>query len=54
VSDEYTYDLATRIAALQKLNADLRAGAIADTPGDLARLIGRPTEPLAETMKTWL
>ncbi|ACY97088.1 MULTISPECIES: SDR family oxidoreductase [Thermomonospora] len=36
------------------LNADLRAGAIADTPGDLARLIGRPTEPLAETMKTWL
>jgi NAD(P)H dehydrogenase (quinone) len=36
------------------LNADLGDGAMAATPGDLARLIGRPTEPLAETMKTWL
>jgi NAD(P)H dehydrogenase (quinone) len=36
------------------LNADLGNGAMAPTPGDLARLIGRPTEPLATTMKTWL
>jgi NAD(P)H dehydrogenase (quinone) len=36
------------------LNADMRDGAMAATPGDLARLIGRPAEPLAETMKTWL
>ncbi|MER5323174.1 SDR family oxidoreductase [Streptosporangium roseum] len=36
------------------LNADMRDGAMAATPGDLARLIGRPTEPLAETMKRWL
>lgn len=35
------------------LNADLGAGAMAPAPGDLARLIGRPTEPLAETMKAW-
>ncbi|GAA2670905.1 hypothetical protein GCM10010412_050160 [Nonomuraea recticatena] len=34
--------------------ADLRDGAMAPTPGDLARLLGRPTEPLAATMKTWL
>ncbi len=36
------------------LNADLRDGALASTPGDLARLIGRPTEPLAATLRTWL
>lgn len=35
------------------LNADLGDGAMAPTPGDLARLLGRPTEPLATTMKTW-
>lgn len=36
------------------LNADMREGAMASTPGDLARLIGHPTEPLAQTMKAWL
>ncbi|MEV6648120.1 SDR family NAD(P)-dependent oxidoreductase [Amycolatopsis sp. NPDC051371] len=36
------------------LNADLGDGAMASTPGDLARLIDRPTEPLAATLKTWI
>jgi NAD(P)H dehydrogenase (quinone) len=36
------------------LNADMRDGAMAVTPGDLARLIGHPTEPLDETLKAWL
>jgi NAD(P)H dehydrogenase (quinone) len=36
------------------LNADLGDGAMAPTPGDLARLIGHPTEPLADTMKGWI
>jgi NAD(P)H dehydrogenase (quinone) len=36
------------------LNANLRDGAMAPTPGDLAHLIRRPTEPLATTMKTWI
>jgi NAD(P)H dehydrogenase (quinone) len=36
------------------LNADLGNGAMAPTPGDLARLLGRPTEPLATTLKTWI
>jgi NAD(P)H dehydrogenase (quinone) len=36
------------------LNADMRDGAMAPTPGDLTRLIGHPTEPLAQTMKAWL
>ncbi|WP_246075397.1 hypothetical protein [Nonomuraea terrae] len=36
------------------LNANLRDGAMALTTGDLARLIGRPTEPLARIMKAWL
>ncbi|MGW7199650.1 SDR family oxidoreductase [Streptomyces chryseus] len=36
------------------LNANLRDGAMAPTPGDLSRLIGRPTEPLAATLKTWV
>ncbi len=36
------------------LNANMRDGAMAATPGDLAHLIGRPTEPLAATMKPWL
>ncbi|NYV73513.1 SDR family oxidoreductase [Streptomyces sp. UH6] len=35
------------------LNANLRDGAMAPTSGDLARLIGHPTEPLAETLRTW-
>ncbi|GGJ03817.1 SDR family oxidoreductase [Streptomyces brasiliensis] len=35
------------------LNANLRDGAMAPTPGDLARLIGHPTEPLADTLRTW-
>lgn len=41
-------------AFMVRLNADLREGAMAPTPGDLARLLGRPTEPLATTLKTWL
>ena len=36
------------------LNANLRDGAMAPTPGDLAHLIRRPTELLATTMKTWI
>jgi NAD(P)H dehydrogenase (quinone) len=36
------------------LNADMRDGAMAPTPGDLSRLIGHPTEPLAKTMKAWI
>lgn len=36
------------------LNANLRDGAMAPTPGDLAHLIRRPTEPLATTMKRWI
>lgn len=38
---------------LVTLNANLRDGAMAPTPGDLSRLIGRPTEPLATTLQTW-
>lgn len=36
------------------LNGNMRDGALAPTPGDLARLIGRPTEPLETTMRTWV
>ncbi|MET7791849.1 SDR family oxidoreductase [Streptomyces sp900116325] len=39
---------------LVTLNANLRDGAMAPTPGDLSRLIGRPTEPLATTLTTWV
>ncbi|MFI9772664.1 SDR family oxidoreductase [Streptomyces sp. NPDC052415] len=39
---------------LVTLNANMRDGAMAPTPGDLARLIGRPTEPLATTLRTWV
>ncbi len=46
--DEATADF------LVTLNANLRGGAMAPTPGDLAKLIGRPTEPLATTLKTWI
>lgn len=35
------------------LHANMRDGALAPTPGDLARLIGHPTEPLETTMHTW-
>lgn len=36
------------------LHANMRDDALAPTPGDLARLIGRPTEPLETTMRTWV
>ncbi|MEU0352750.1 SDR family oxidoreductase [Streptomyces sp. NPDC006237] len=39
---------------LVTLNANMRDGAMAPTSGDLARLIGRPTEPLATTLRTWV
>ncbi|PZF09985.1 NAD(P)-dependent oxidoreductase [Curtobacterium sp. MCPF17_011] len=35
------------------LNANMRDGAMAATTGDLSRLIGHPTEPLATTLTTW-
>ncbi|MCW2846106.1 MAG: NmrA family protein [Marmoricola sp.] len=35
------------------LDQNLAAGLLAVTTGDLARLIGRPTVPLAETVATW-
>lgn len=36
------------------LNANMRDGAMEPTPGDLSKLIGRPTEPLIETMRSWV
>jgi NAD(P)H dehydrogenase (quinone) len=39
---------------LVTLNANTRGGALAHTSGDLARLLGRPTEPLEATMRTWV
>lgn len=36
------------------LNGDMRDGALAPTPGDLARLIGHPTEPLETTLRSWV
>jgi NAD(P)H dehydrogenase (quinone) len=36
------------------VHGDMRAGALAPTHGDLARLIGRPTEPLETTMRAWV
>ncbi|KUP96891.1 SDR family oxidoreductase [Thermobifida cellulosilytica] len=45
--DEATADFVVAI------NAGVREGALAATPGDLSRLIGRPTEPLAATLKSW-
>jgi NAD(P)H dehydrogenase (quinone) len=36
------------------LHGDMRANALAPTPGDLARLIGHPTEPLGTTMRIWV
>jgi NAD(P)H dehydrogenase (quinone) len=35
------------------MNAGMREGTQAATSGDLSRLIGRPTTPLIETLKTW-
>jgi NAD(P)H dehydrogenase (quinone) len=35
------------------MNAGMREGTQATTPGDLSRLIGRPTTPIIETLKTW-
>jgi NAD(P)H dehydrogenase (quinone) len=36
------------------LNGNMRDGALAPTPGDLARLIGHPTEPLETTLRGWV
>ncbi|MBP2369694.1 SDR family oxidoreductase [Pseudonocardia parietis] len=41
-------------AFMVTLNANMRDGAMAPTPGDLSRLIGHPTEPLATTLRTWV
>lgn len=38
---------------LGMLHADMRDDTLADAPGDLSRLIGRPTTPLVETLCTW-
>ncbi|KRF20090.1 NAD(P)-dependent oxidoreductase [Nocardioides sp. Soil797] len=40
-------------AFIVTLNTNMRDGAMAPTSGDLARLIGHPTEPLATTLRTW-
>ncbi|GAB3624736.1 SDR family oxidoreductase [Mariniluteicoccus endophyticus] len=36
-----------------QLSADTGRDLLAATPGDLARLIGRPTQPLEETLRGW-
>lgn len=36
------------------LNANMRDGVLAATPGDLSRLIGHPTQPLIETLRSWV
>ncbi|WP_419703051.1 SDR family oxidoreductase [Promicromonospora sp. NFX87] len=36
------------------LNGNMRDGALAPTPGDLARLIGHPTQPLETTLRAWV
>jgi NAD(P)H dehydrogenase (quinone) len=36
------------------LNANMRDGALAPTLGDLARLIGHPTETLETTLRSWV
>jgi NAD(P)H dehydrogenase (quinone) len=41
-------------AFVETLNANMRDGALAPTPGDLSKLIGRPTEPLIETLRSWV
>jgi NAD(P)H dehydrogenase (quinone) len=40
-------------AFMVALHANMRDGALAATPGDLAHLIGHPTEPLETTMRAW-
>ncbi|MFD5464402.1 SDR family oxidoreductase [Kitasatospora sp. NPDC127059] len=40
--------------ALVDVDAGIARGELAGTPGDLARLIGRPTVPLAESVRTAL
>lgn len=45
--DEGTVDF------LSVMNAGMRDNTQAPTPGDLARLIGRPTTPLIDTLNTW-
>ncbi|MDM7989035.1 SDR family oxidoreductase [Arthrobacter sp. zg-Y877] len=39
---------------LGMLNANMRDGALAPATGELSKLIGRPTEPLIETMRSWM
>lgn len=39
---------------LVELNGAIRDGALEATTGDLARLLGRPTEPLENTMAAWV
>ncbi|WP_146362250.1 NAD(P)H-binding protein [Arthrobacter yangruifuii] len=39
---------------LVTLNANMRDGALAPAPGQLSKLIGRPTEPLIDTMRSWI
>jgi len=36
------------------LNANIRDGAFSHTSGDLSTLIGHHTQPLQDTMRTWL
>jgi len=36
-----------------EMNGSIREGALDSTTGDLARLLGRPTEPLEATMRSW-
>ena len=44
-------EMATMIGAL---NANTREGLLAFTTGDLAQLLGRPTTPLEDTLRTWV
>ncbi|KAD3633110.1 NAD(P)H-binding protein [Arthrobacter yangruifuii] len=39
---------------LGTLNANMRDGALAPAPGELSKLIGRPTGPLIDTMRSWI
>ncbi|SFP47304.1 NAD(P)H dehydrogenase (quinone) [Amycolatopsis arida] len=39
---------------LVAIDADVAAGRLADTPGELATLLGRPTTPLADTVRALL
>lgn len=40
-------------ALFNRAYADIREGAFAFTNGDLAKLIGHPTEPLVKTLQSW-